>query len=139
MTVVVDASVAAKWVLPEDGEDAAKALLSEDLTAPGLWLLEAGNAIWKRVQRCEFPPSEGDDLLAILAAAPVRTTPVERDLAAALSLATTLKHPIYDCLYLAAAIREAAVVVTDDARFARAVAGTGYAGRVRRLGADLSG
>lgn len=135
MTLVVDASVAAKWVLPEDGEDAAKALLSEDLTAPGLWLLEAGNALWKRVRRGEFPASQADDLLAILAAAPVRTTPVELDLAAALSLATALKHPIYDCLYLAAAIREDAVAVTDDERFLRAVAGTEHEARVRRLGA----
>jgi predicted nucleic acid-binding protein len=135
VTLVIDASVAAKWVLDEDGTDAALALQAEPLTAPALWLLDVGNALWKRVQRGEITSREAERKLAILAAAPVRTTPVELDLAAALSLATALKHPIYNCLYLAAAIREAAVVVTDDARFVRAVEGTAYAGRVRRLGA----
>lgn len=134
MTVVIDASVAVKWVLDEDGTEAAFALQAEPLTAPALWLLEAGNALWKRVSRGELSPEGADIRLAALSGMPVETTPIERDLAAALSLATTLRHPIHDCLYLAAAIREDAVVVTDDARFVRAVAGTAYAERVRRLG-----
>lgn len=135
MTLVIDASVAVKWVLDEAGADAAFALQTQPLTAPALWLVEAGNALWKRVSRGELSPEGADIRLAALGGSPVMTTPVELDLAAALSLATALNHPIYDCLYLAAAIREDAVTVTDDARFLRAVSGTAYAGRVRRLGA----
>ena len=139
MTLVIDASVAVKWVLDEAGTDAAFALQAQPLTAPALWLVEAGNAIWKRVGRGELSPEGADIRLAALGRTPVLTTPVELDLAAALSLATALKHPIYDCLYLAAAIREDAVAVTDDARFLRAVAGTEHEARVRRLGAAPSG
>lgn len=135
MTLVVDASVALKWVIPEDRDEAAKALLSETMVAPELWLLEIANAIWKRSRRGEFPPSTAAELLQIMMVAPVRRTPIELDLAAALQLAGDLQHPVYDCLYLAAALREDTVVVTDDARFVRAVEGTAYAGRVRRLGA----
>ncbi|MDP1737519.1 MAG: type II toxin-antitoxin system VapC family toxin [Caulobacter sp.] len=135
MTLVIDASVAVKWVLDEDGTEAAFALQAEPLTAPALWLLEAGNALWKRVSRGELSPEGADIRLAALGRTPVETTPIERDLPAALSLATVLRHPIYDCLYLAAAIREDAVVVTDDARFVRAVGGMEHAARVRRLGA----
>lgn len=139
MTLVIDASVAVKWVVDEDGTEAAFALQAESMTAPALWLLEAGNALWKRVGRGELSPDGAAERLTALGQTPVQTTPVERDLAVALSLATTLNHPIYDCLYLAAAIREDTVVVTDDGRFVRAVAGTAFEARVRRLGADLSG
>jgi predicted nucleic acid-binding protein len=36
-------------------------------------------------------------------------------------LAGELGHPIYDCLYLALAIREGTYVVTADSRFANAL------------------
>ena len=135
MTIVVDASVAIKWVLEEEHSAVARALHSERLTAPALWLAECGNVLWKRTRRGELAPDEARDKLDALSSAPVVTTPLDPDLSAALTLANALGHPVYDCLYLAAAIREDAVVVTADARFVRAVEGTAYAGRVRRLGA----
>jgi hypothetical protein len=54
--IVVDASVAVKWVLREIGSDAADALLDHDgLIAPSIWLAEATNALgaereWLRLQ-----------------------------------------------------------------------------------------
>ncbi len=45
------------------------------------------------------------------------TSAIEADLPAAAGLANTLGHPVYDCLYLAAAIRENTWVVTADSRF----------------------
>ena len=47
MTIVVDASIALKWVLEETGSDAAEELLEKDFAAPSLWLLDAGNALWR--------------------------------------------------------------------------------------------
>ena len=125
MTIVVDASIALKWVLPEQGSEAAEALLDKDLAAPSLWLLEAGNALWRRARREELTPAQAASRLAELEKAPVATVPLEQDLPEALRMALQLNHPVYDCLYLALAKRLGTYVVTADTRFGRAVADHG--------------
>lgn len=117
MSVVIDASVALKWVLDEPGKEAADALLDEELIAPSLWLLEAANALWRRTQRGEITTAEARERLSELHNAPVATALIEDDLLAAADLANELGHPVYDCLYLAMAIRESTYVVTADGRF----------------------
>ena len=117
MSIVIDASVALKWVLDEPGKEAADALLDEELIAPALWLLEAANALWKRAQRGEISAEQAKERLAELYNAPVTTTAIEDDLPAAADLACALGHPVYDCLYLTVAIRENSYVVTADRRF----------------------
>jgi predicted nucleic acid-binding protein len=121
VTVVIDASVALKWVLDETGKEAADALLEEELIAPSLWLLEAANALWRRTQRGEINSEEAKERLTELYNAPVTTTTIQDDLLAAADLANLLGHPVYDCLYLAMAIRENTYVVTADSRFHAAV------------------
>lgn len=134
MTLVVDASVALKWVLAEPGQDAADALLDEDLIAPSLWLLEAANALWRRSLRGELSAGEAEERLSELFNAPVTSIPIEDDLSRAAALAQRLGHPVYDCLYLALAVREQTQVVTADRRFwTIAQAAPDLAGRVRLL------
>ncbi len=136
MTVVVDASVALKWVLDEPGQAAADALIDLELAAPSLWLVEAANALWRRSQRGEISCLEAEERLAELFNAPVTAVAIEEDLPAALRLAQALGHPVYDCLYLALALRENTHVVTADARFHAAVQGSpDLAQAVRLLGA----
>jgi predicted nucleic acid-binding protein len=117
VSIVVDASVALKWVLDEPGREAADALIDEELVAPTLWLLEAANALWRRVRRGELSHGEATERLLALADAPVVASDIEDDLFAAADLANALGHPVYDCLYLAAAIREDTYVITADSRF----------------------
>jgi len=121
VTLVVDASVALKWVLDEPQSDLAADLLSQDLIAPSLWLIEAANALWRRAQQGQLTKDQVTERLVELLNAPVTSTAVEDDLIAAAGLAMDLGHPIYDCLYLAMAIREGAVLVTADRRFRDAV------------------
>lgn len=136
MNIVIDASVALKWVLDEPGREAADALLEEELIAPALWLLEAANAIWRRSQRGEISAEEAKERLTELHNAPVTTTTIEADLLAAADLASGLAHPVYDCLYLAMAIRENTYVVTADSRFHAVVdRSPTLKGAVRLLGA----
>jgi hypothetical protein len=53
--IVVDASVALKWVIEEDGSDAAEALLLEEpLTGPDLLLVECANVLWTKARRGEL-------------------------------------------------------------------------------------
>jgi len=134
MSVVVDASVILKWVLDEPGQAEAEALLDQELTAPALWLVEAANALWRRVIRGELLAEEAQERLAELGNAPVRTSAIADDLMVAVRLAIRLRHPVYDCLYLAAALREGTHVVTADVRFFEAVAARNeFSGSVRIL------
>ncbi len=134
MSLVVDASVALKWVLDEAGSDAAEALLDQDLVAPSVWLVEAANALWRRARSGEITAEEARDRLGELQRAPVRTFAVEKDIAAAADLALVLNHPVHDCLYLALALREDTHVVTADRRFHAAAERSGsHRGAVRLL------
>ena len=116
MTIVVDASVAAKWILPEAGSSVAAALRQQDseLIAPSLLAAEIGNAIWKAARRGNVSTSEA--LTGIEAALIWFETliPIEELRVRALALAIELGHPIYDCFYLALAERENAPLVTAD-------------------------
>ena len=120
MTLVVDASVAAKWLLEEAGTQQARELLMGDqpLLAPTLILSEVANAIWKAVAR----GATAEPLMENLKEVPANfsklvSIPALVDMA--LRLATHHNHPIYDCLSL----REAAPLVTADRRLVERFAG----------------
>lgn len=121
--IVVDASLALKWVLEEEHSDRATALgRGREMLTSALFWAEAGNAVATRVRRGELDRVRGNDALRDLQAAPLRTRPLDAGAAlAALAMAYDLAHPIHDCCYLALAIEENAVVVTADRRFRTAV------------------
>ena len=73
--VVVDASVAAKWFLPESGEglvEQALALLNKydknevRFVVPDLFYVEIASAIWKAVRVGRVPRAFGDQALVLL-------------------------------------------------------------------------
>lgn len=114
--LVVDASVAIKWVVPEPNSAAAAALKSSLLVAPDLIRAEYGNILWRQTKQGLLSADEAIYLFGVLADVPVALTPSERLEMDALSIACELKHPIYDCYYLALAQRENAPLVTEDRR-----------------------
>jgi predicted nucleic acid-binding protein len=133
--LVIDASVALKWVISETGSEAAAALRDEELIAPNLWLAEAANALWRHVRLQEIATDEAIRLMGALAVAPVVSVPLDPYVEAALKIAMETGHPVYDCLYAAVAVAHDTQVVTADRRFAAAAALPPLAGRVRLLGA----
>lgn len=118
MRIIIDASVALKWVFDEPESDHAIALRDDQLIAPVLWLIEAANAVWRRVRLGDITPEQASVRLTELQNAPIASLPVESYLDAALQFAIELSHPVYDCLYLAVAIQHQTHVVTADRRFA---------------------
>jgi predicted nucleic acid-binding protein len=119
MTVVVDASVAVKWVIPEPASEQAERLLAPGegpLLAPDLLLVEAANALWKKTSRRELGVAEAEQALTMIATGPLVLTPMTELLARALQMAAVLGHPVYDCVYLALAERAQAPLVTADER-----------------------
>jgi predicted nucleic acid-binding protein len=118
VTLVVDASVATKWVLPEENSDRALALRlpAQEFVAPTLIAAEIGNAVWKRVMWNDFPTADALRALDAALALFSQLIPTEELAARATEIAVELKHPIYDCFYLALAERERCALVTADKR-----------------------
>jgi predicted nucleic acid-binding protein len=124
--LVVDASVALKWVLDEPGDREARAIIQtrEPLIAPELIVAEVVNVAWKRLMSGEIGPRQASVIATevprvfaeLLAIGPLRMR--------ALEIATELRHPAYDCFYLALAEAKDAKLVTADRRFAQRLAGT---------------
>ena len=133
MTIVVDASIAAKWFIEEPDTRAALDIRSEPVIAPDLIVAEIANVLWKNVrlkriaaEHClsvmRLLPRYFRDIYPILPLAP-----------RAAEIATTLDHPVYDAFYIALAEREGCALMTADNRLLRAVKGTRFAKRVRPL------
>jgi predicted nucleic acid-binding protein len=116
---VIDASVAAKWVLPETGSEKALRLRADRLVAPNFFDIECGSILWKAVRRGVIDQGEALERRHALRIAPVERMPDESLLDLALATACELGHPIYDCLYVAAAEVTGFSLVTADARLAR--------------------
>jgi len=119
MSLIVDASVAIKWYAQEPGSDQAVLYLSrDDLVAPDLILAEVGNAFRKRIRRGVSIRAQAEAALKRLAVDIPSLVPLPALCDAALALAIETDHPIYDCFYIALALREDAPIVTADARLA---------------------
>ena len=116
MTLVVDASVAVKWILPEPGSSAATALRDDDpdLIAPSLIAAEIGSALWRAAQSGSIKRSEAIEAIDSTLLWFQALIPLEDIRIRALTLAIELRHPIYDCFYLALAERESAPLVSFD-------------------------
>jgi predicted nucleic acid-binding protein len=56
--MIVDASVAVKWVVFEAGSAQALELLGRELAAPVIWLAEAANALRTKCARGEISEDE---------------------------------------------------------------------------------
>lgn len=129
MRVVVDASVAVKWIFPdpefEPDADRAVELLaairhgSVEPLQPSHWLLETVAVV------ARLRPGIAEEALALLDALelPLATDP--EVLQRATRLATALSHHLFDTLYHAVALERGAVLVTADGRYAAKAEGLG--------------
>jgi predicted nucleic acid-binding protein len=123
-TLVIDASIAIKWVIEEEGTPQALTLLREaKLLAPELLVAECANILWKKARRNELSREEALLAARLLQTAAIELVPTRFLLAAATRIAIELDHPAYDCLYLALAIENDCRFVTADERFLRKLGG----------------
>jgi predicted nucleic acid-binding protein len=120
--LVVDTSVAVKWVVAEDGTgvedgtDAAVALLTKELIAPDCIIGEFANALFKKVRRGEIGREQARASFAILPET-VSFFPTANLVEAALALALDIGHPVHDCIFLVGAIQQGVPLITADAKF----------------------
>jgi predicted nucleic acid-binding protein len=138
MTLVVDASVAAKWFIQEPGSEEAAELLGarEPLVAPDLLMAEICNLAATKLRRGE---ADQDHIVASVQGLPqffddfISSAVLARR---ALQIARTLAHPAYDCFYLSLADLMNCKVVTADERLLQRLVGTEWSATVVKLGAD---
>lgn len=132
--MIVDASVAFKWIVDEELSDQAEELIAnDDLLAPSILLAEVGHAVSKQIRRGQLSP---DGVVERLVRLPdlLKLEASDNDLGAAWGLAMDLDHSFYDCLYLALAQRLDDVLVTADLRFVRKLAAKDMGHHVVMLG-----
>lgn len=121
--LVVDASVAAAWVLPDEHSAAAEALkpdiIEQGMVMPALWWAETRNLLIMAERRGRIAADVSDLALAQLRRLPViyDTEPEE---GALLTLTRAHRLSVYDGLYLELARRKGAVLATLDKRLAEA-------------------
>jgi predicted nucleic acid-binding protein len=132
---VIDASIAIKWVVEEEGTHQALALLPHDLLAPDLLIAECANILWKKVRRAELTEAEAMLAARLLAQADVELVAMRPLMERATELAISLNHPAYDCVDLALAEVRDCAFVTADAGFARKTLAAGMTAEVVVLGA----
>jgi len=118
LACVLDASAAVRLILA----DPAAADLAERVggaalvLAPELMLTELANTLWKLRRADRLNDLDPQELLAEARELVDRLEPDRHLQAEALALACHLNHPLYDCLYLALARREAASLISSDRR-----------------------
>ena len=118
LACVLDASAAVRLIL---GDPAAaeleKVIRAAPLVlAPELMLTEVANALWKLQRAEQLAGLDPQQLLADASDLVDRVEPDRHLQAEALALACHLGHPVYDCLSLSLARREAATLITADRR-----------------------
>ncbi len=129
--VVIDASVAIKWVAPEALSEHAVALLDGPrLVAPDLLVAECANILWKKVVRGEMDADTAIVAAQAIERVDIELVPTRAFFAESLRLAIELDHPAYDCVYLALALARGFRFITADERLLRKLAQAGD----RRLG-----
>jgi predicted nucleic acid-binding protein len=134
--LVIDASVAVKFVTEEPGSDEAYEIVAgpEALIAPDWVLAECANAIGRKVHGNQLSREAAETSFTELPRFFSKLFETDRLLEGGFQLALDIDHALYDCLYLALAIREGAPVVTTDEGLFKAARRAGLEGHVRLLG-----
>jgi predicted nucleic acid-binding protein len=130
-TYVIDASVAAKWILPGGGETLSQEALellkryaaSEvQFVVPDLFWAEVGNVLWNAVRQGRLRPTAAESGLRAMRERNFPTVSSHSLLWEAFAIATTFDRAVYDALYVALAVTSKSQLVTADERLANALA-----------------
>jgi predicted nucleic acid-binding protein len=127
ITISIDASVAIKTLVEENGSDRARAVVAahDMIIVPAHAYAEISEILYRRTLSGVLDRLQAQKALQQL---PIIYTlaPLDTVMAEAFEIACDLRHSVYDCLYVATAIRFATQLVTADLRLLRKTADTKY-------------
>lgn len=118
--IVVDASVAVKWLWPEPGDSEAANYLEKGLRlyAPASIRVEVAGAALRRYRENKMDENEARSACGlwerIIRNEGIRLIPVDGLFDAAVAYAFLTRHSLADCLYLAAAQEQDMKLITAD-------------------------
>jgi len=130
-TLVVDASVAAKWFLPAARETLTREALqllkrysSGELRflVPDLFWAEFANVLWKAVRQRRWQQASAEIAVRAMRDRNFPTVPSLALLEDAFAIAAAFDRSVYDSIYLALALASKTHFVTADERLANALA-----------------
>jgi predicted nucleic acid-binding protein len=130
-TYVIDASVAAKWVLPAADEPLAREALELlkryvagelRFVVPDLFWAEFGNVLWKAVRQGRIRVASAESALHAMRGRSFPTVSSHSLLVEAFAIASAFDRAVYDGLYVALAVASKSQLVTADERLANALA-----------------
>jgi len=128
---VLDASVAAKWMLPVKSEllraeafcllDAYEAA-EVSLLVPDIFWPECGNIVWKAARQGRLPRADAESAVQILLDRKIPTISSSELLPEALAIAFNFGRSVYDSLYVSLAAHTKNELITADEKLANAMA-----------------
>ena len=128
---VVDASVSAAWLVPDEATPVTEAVLrataTHDLWVPALWLLEVGNLLLRAQRRRRITGAKRLELVAAASALRIRVDRESVSLIAIDALAARHQLSAYDAAYLELALRRDLPLATLDDALLAAMATAGVA------------
>lgn len=135
--IIVDTTIAVKWVVDEVGRQAALTLLerSDELIAPDFMLAEAAHVLRRKVRVNEITSAQMREGISFIKDAIVTFLPTTSLVEDAAIPSEELDHSPYDCCFLASALGRGVLITADEA-FAEKCGLKGYSRVVARL-ADL--
>ena len=135
MNLVIDASVAVKWIVAEEHEDAAETLLLPGIRriAPDFLVVEVGNVMCSKIMNGRVDPSQAKLGIRFVRESIDQFVSDGALVDRALDIAADLNHAIYDCLYIACAEQMQGQLITADRRLMRKLEGSPYQGVFQAL------
>jgi len=125
--IVIDSSIALKWVLPEEGsEQALRYVQGGGLAEPDILLVETANVLAKKVRAKDLAPEVAIQALGMVKTAVPRLIASDLLVPRAMELSIALSHPVYDCVFLACAEHLDSRLATRDTRFSKRLSDGGF-------------
>ena len=128
MDLVVDASVAVMWFVPEPHSITAKEILTRDDTmhAPDSFQAEVVSVLCRKIQIEELQADEGREALNAFMQLPIQFHSTADLLVPAFEITLESRQYVYDCVYLILAAQLDIRMVTADRRFYKAIQKTEF-------------
>ncbi len=133
MRCVVDASIAIKLFITQEGSEQAETLFGKlgtapdtELYVPDLFYAECANVLWQYVRRANYPATEAKTSLTRLKALDLQIVSLPELVSEALDIAIAQTISAYDACYVELANRLDLPMVTADQKLLRTLQGTSY-------------